>query len=246
MEIIRIKKEDILHTHFHEDWWKQVTLLYVGKVKNPSSLIKKALDAGAIDLALACTQETRKQIDAGVKKDLQALEEQRQLQAVEVEVKNSLYQQLEEYLKNQQWYEADQETWKLILKVTEREEDGWVRAEDIKNFPCQDLFTLDRLWVVYSKKHGFEFGFSVQKDIYVECDGKLDFSYPSDETWNKFCDRTAWKSEGNWVDYPDPFFKKDPFFKNNFMSGKGHLPYTHEGRVGWRGVFFSRIETCRV
>jgi hypothetical protein len=128
------------------------------------------------------------------------------------------FQKLEDYLKNQQWYEADQETWKLMLKVTNREEEGYLELDNIRNFPCEDLLTLDRLWVEYSKKHGFEFGFSVQKQIYVDCGGKLDFSFPSDETWEKFSDRTAWKSEGKWVDYPQPFFK------NNFMSVKGHLP----------------------
>ncbi|MFM7886395.1 MAG: GUN4 domain-containing protein [Pseudanabaena sp.] len=100
------------------------------------------------------------------------------------------------------------------------------------------------------------YGFSVQKDIYVECGGKLDFSYPSDKTWNKFCNRTAWKSEGQngmwWVDYPDQF-------KDNFMSVKGHLPFgLVMGGFWWRLVFvngvwgdygvrfFSRIETCEV
>jgi hypothetical protein len=240
MEIIRTNQESILHSHFHDDWWKQVILLYVGKVKKPSHLIKTALDAGAIDLALACTQETRKQIDVNVKKDLQALEEQRQLQAVEIEVKNSLYQQLEEYLKNQQWYKADQETRKLILKVTEREGEGWVREEDIKNFPCEDLLTLDRLWVEYSKKYGFEFGFSVQKDIYVECGGNLDFSLPSPETWNKFCDRIAWEKEGEWVSYQA--FREE----NNYLNVIGHLPMSGEdGRRG-DGDFFSRIATCEV
>ena len=251
MEIIRTNQESILHSYFHDDWWKQVILLYVSKVKKPSNLIKTALDVGAIDLALACTQETRKQIDANVKKDLQALEEQRQLQAVEIEVKNSLYQQLEEYLKNQQWYEADHETWKLMLKVTNREEEGYLQLDNIRNFPCEDLLTLDRLWVEYSKKHGFEFGFSVQKQIYVECGGTLDFSYPSSETWDKFCKATAWKNEGKWVDYPDQFFK------NNFMCVKGHIPL--EGLwgsvLGVRGArsgscvlfyFFSRIATCEV
>ena len=162
-------------------------------------------------------------------------------------VTNNLYQQLEEYLENQQWYEADHETWKLMLKITNREEEGYLGLENIKNFPCEDLLTLDRLWVEYSKKHGFEFGFSVQKQIYVECGGKLDFSDPSPKTWNQFCDRTAWKSEGKWVDYPDQFF--DQFFKNNFMSVKGHLPIMKVG--GFNGgfvvvVFFSRIETCEV
>ncbi|NMF56803.1 GUN4 domain-containing protein [Pseudanabaena yagii] len=251
MEIIRTNQESILYEHFTEDWWKQVILLYVSKFKKPSNLIKKALDAGAIDLALACTQETRKQIDANVKKDLQALEEQRLLQAVETEVKNSLYQQLEEYLKNQQWYEADQETWKLMLKVTNREEEGNLELDNIRNFPCEDLLTLDRLWVEYSKKHGFEFGFSVQKQIYVECDGKLEVSNPSSKTWNEFCDRTAWASEGKMVAYPDSFFK------NNFMCVKGHLPSPSMwgvfiGGVSWVGMggitsfLASRLVKCNL
>ncbi len=245
MEIIRTNQESILHSHFHDDWWKQVILLYVSKVKKPSNLIKTALDAGATDLALACTQETRKQIDVNVKKDLQALEEQRQLQEVEIEVKNSLYQQLEEYLENQQWYEADQETWKLMLKVTNREEEGYLELENIKNFPCEDLLTLDRLWVEYSKKHGFEFGFSVQKQIYVECGGKLDSTAPNSKIWNQFCDRTSWQKDGEYVNYPDPFFQK------NFMRIKGHLP--REGGVwgdfviyGVIVYFFSRIKNCVV
>jgi hypothetical protein len=245
MEIIRTNQESILHSHFHDDWWKQVILLYVSKVKQPSNLIKTALDAGAIDLALACTQETRKQIDANVKKDLQALnvkkdlqalnvkkdlqalEEQRLLQAVEIEVKNSLYQQVKEYFKKQQWYEADQETWKLMLKVTNREEEGYLELDHIKNFPCEDLLTLDRLWVEYSKRHGYEFGFSVQKQIYVECGGILDFSYPSSETWEKFCDHTAWRDRV-------------------VMNVKGHLPRRYlRGRKNLL-LLFSRIKTCEV
>ena len=245
MEIIRTNQESILHSHFHDDWWKQVILLYVSKVKKPSNLIRTALDAGAKDLAFACTQETRKQIDDKIKKDLQTLEEQRQFQEVEIEVKNSLYQQLEEYLKNQQWYEADQETLKLMLKVTNREEEEWLDLESIKNFPCEDLLTLDRLWAEYSEKHGFKFGFSVQKDIYVECGGNLDFNLPSDDTWEKFCHRTAWKNEDEWVDYPVHFFNY------NFMRMKGHLPVASLGRkqssrsLGNTSFLSSRLVKCK-
>ena len=138
---------------------------------------------------------------------------------------------LEEYLKNQQWYDADQETWKLMLKVTNREEEGYLELDNIRNFPCEDLLTLDRLWVEYSKKHGFEFGFSVQKQIYVDCGGNLDFSYPSTETWNKFCKETAWKKDGKYVRYPNPFFE------NNFMCMKGHLPWVGREEVWWMGGY---------
>ncbi len=136
------------------------------------------------------------------------------------------YRELEKLLKAKQWYEADQLTDKLMLKASGREKEGWIDLESIKKFPCEDLQTINRLWVHYS--NGL-YGLSVQKQIYVECGGKLDFSFPSDETWEKFCKATAWKSEGKWVGYPDQFFL------NNFMNMKGHLPRVRCGVV-WLGV----------
>jgi serine/threonine protein kinase len=153
------------------------------------------------------------------------------------------YSELEKLLKNKQWYEADQLTDKLMLKASGRGKEGWIDRESIRKFPCEDLQTIDRLWVHYSNGR---YGFSVQKQIYVECGSKLNFSYPSSETWEKFRKATAWKSEGKWVNYPDQFFK------NNFMSVKGHLPgWVKNGggevmTLGWRGGIFSRIETCEV
>lgn len=156
------------------------------------------------------------------------------------------YRELEKLLKAKEWQKADELTDRLMLKASGNEEQGWIDTESIKNFPCEDLQTIDRLWVHYSD--GL-YGFSVQKDIYVECGGKLDFSYLSDENWKKFCDLTAWKSEGKWVSYPDQFFM------NNLISVKGHLPmlYVQLGlglRLWKKGsktiYFFSRIETCEV
>lgn len=243
MEIIRTNQESILHEHFRNDWWKQVILLYVGKVKKPSDLISAALKSGAKDLAFACTQETRKQIDEKVKKDLQDLEEQSKLKAVEAEVKTSRYQQLEEYLKAKEWKKADRETDKLMLSAVGKESGQWLEPDDLRNFPCDELLAIDRLWVKHS--NGL-YGFSVQKQIYEECGGKLDFSFPSDETWNKFCDRVAWKEEGNYVSYSNLFDKK-------FIYNSGHLPGVGVWGLGfWDfedfrcGCFFSRIQTCEL
>ena len=172
--------------------------------------------------------------------------ERQQLQRAEQEQKIELrsakgidYRELEKLLKDKQWHIADQLTDKLMLKVMAREKEGYLTLKNIKNFHCEDLQTIDHLWVHYS--NGL-YGFSVQKQIYVECGGNLDFSYPSPETWDKFCDGTAWKSEGNWVSYPQLFFK------DNFMCVKGHLPmlYFLELKSKVWGYFFSRIETCEV
>lgn len=227
MEIIRTNQESILHSYFHDDWWKQVILLYVSKVKKPSHLIKTALDAGAIDLALACTQETRKQIDANVKKDLQALEEQRQLQAVENEVKNSLYQQLEEYLKNQQWYEADLETYSLMIRAASKDVGQGFSSKDLKEFPCDVLLAIDNLWVKHS--NGL-YGFSVQKQVYVDCGGILNFSSPSDEIWNSFCERIKWKCQEMYCD-------TSGFFDIKSLNIHGHLPWVNGvfGSAKWKG-----------
>jgi len=212
--------EKLIYAKSSLDKWKEIdawkeTFAFYANLVDPNQLIQKLVDLDQYDLAdFIYRQINRDDVTAPISKL----------------VTNKLYQRLEEYLKNQQWQEADQETWKLMLKVTNREEEGWLELDNIKNFPCEDLLTLDRLWVDYSKKHGYEFGFSVQKQIYVECGGKLDFSYPSDETWKKFCDRTAWKSEGKWLDYPDQFFL------NKFINVKGHLPVLQES------FFFKRRE----
>jgi len=242
MEIIRTNQESILHKYFHDDWWKQVILLYVGKVKKPSDLISAALHSGAKELAYACTQETRKQIDEKIKKNLQDLEEQSRLKAVEAEVKNSRYQQLETHLKLKEWEKADRETDRLMLSAVGKESGQFLELDDLRNFPCDELLAIDRLWVKYSK--GL-YGFSVQKQIYVECGGKLDFNYPSDETWDKFCDRVAWKDKGKYLTYSDLFNKKH-------INNSGHRPWARRGASS-SGFFsriatwnFSRIATCEL
>jgi len=169
------------------------------------------------------------------------------------------YRELEKMLKAKEWQKADELTYRLMLKVANREKEFRLRVEDVIAFPCEDLLTIDRLWVHYSS--GL-YGFSVQKQIYEECGGKLDFSLPSAETRNRFGDRTAWKSEGKWLDYPDQFFL------DNFIKVKGHLPAVAGFLWRWQfelrdldresisffaprivndeSYFFSRIKTCEV
>jgi hypothetical protein len=132
---------------------------------------------------------------------------------------------LEEFLKNKQWREADEQTCQLMLEVSGREKEGWIDLDSIKKFPWEDLQTIDQLWVHHSD--GL-YGFSVQKQIYVECGGKLDFSLPLGETWEKFCNRTASMRKGHL-----PSFLKVTRGLE-YLNVKGHLPSTdinkYEGR----------------
>ncbi|MFO5475309.1 MAG: GUN4 domain-containing protein, partial [Dolichospermum sp.] len=95
------------------------------------------------------------------------------------------FQRLETLLKAGKWRDADLETWKLMLKLTKREQEGLLELEDVKNFPRQELRKMDQLWVKYSNS---KFGFSVQKQIWLELGGKLDGEYDRD-TFRKLGDR---------------------------------------------------------
>ncbi|WP_159785858.1 GUN4 domain-containing protein [Sodalinema gerasimenkoae] len=107
------------------------------------------------------------------------------------------YETLANYLAAGAWKEADEETLAVMLKVGNREGDGWLDKESMETFPCEDLRVIDRLWVYYS---GGRFGFSVQKRIYEEV-GK---------DWDKMSERVGWRTQtrdagdagGHVVSYP--------------------------------------------
>jgi serine/threonine protein kinase len=95
------------------------------------------------------------------------------------------YSKLRDYLAQGKWKEADDETRRVMLAVAKREKEGWLDERSIDNFPCEDLRTIDQLWVKYS---GGKFGFSVQKRIYQGFGGTRKES----ERYNKFLENVGW------------------------------------------------------
>ena len=59
-----------------------------------------------------------------------------------------------------------------MLEVANRKEYGWLLVDNMKNFPCADLQLIDQLWLKFS---GGRFGFSVQRKIWFEIGGTLEF-----------------------------------------------------------------------
>ncbi|MEB3883596.1 GUN4 domain-containing protein, partial [Lyngbya sp. CCY1209] len=100
------------------------------------------------------------------------------------------YTQLERLLKSGNWKAADQETARMMLAVAGQTERGYLDSNDIKNFPCEDLRIIDGLWFKCSNGR---FGFSVQKQIYINCGGKCDGHYPGDTIWYRFREEVGWK-----------------------------------------------------
>jgi serine/threonine protein kinase len=153
----------------------------------------------------------------------------------EVELKSAVgmdYRKLRDLLKAGRWKKADEETTRVMLAVAKREKEGDFDGEDIYNFPCADLRTIDQLWVKYSDG---KFGFSVQKRIYQSLGGTRDYNW---EIWNKFGDKVGWrKRDGFWLYYYDITFRK--------VAPEGHLP-VGLGGGDWKksmGHFWSRISS---
>ena len=156
-------------------------------------------------------------------------------------VTHAKYQTLEALLAAQDWKKADQETYRLMITTVGKEEGQWFDRKELLNFPCEELLTIDGLWRKYSQDH---YGFSVQKEIYVKCGGKLDGNYPGDTIWEKFGDEVGWRVNGSWVRYYD--------LNWGGIGVPGHLPIGARIQFPTRvkktkeSLLFSRIETCEV
>lgn len=165
------------------------------------------------------------------------------LRVVRVEIPNR-YQNLLTYLSKGRWRDADEETFKVMLDVAGRTDKGYLDYDSIQNFPCEDLRIIDQLWVKYSNGH---FGFSVQKNIWLEVGGQVDY-----ETEDKLGDRGGWRKQGKWRFYDFGIF--------DLSSARlAHLPSyvwwrlylggdAMVGGVGGRGwsLLAQRLVTCNI
>ncbi|QSV70956.1 MAG: GUN4 domain-containing protein [Aphanizomenon flos-aquae KM1D3_PB] len=130
-----------------------------------------------------------------------------------VELKSAVgqdYTKLQDLLAANNWKEADAETLRVMLAVANREEEGWLDVEHINNFPCEDIRTIDQLWVKYSDG---KFGFSVQKRI-LQSFGMT--TVLNEDIWDKFGDKVGWRKGGDWLYYKDITFEK--------KAPEGNLP----------------------
>jgi serine/threonine protein kinase len=141
----------------------------------------------------------------------------------EVELKSSCgmdYRKLRDLLAQGKWNEADQETSLVMVAVVKGKKYYGLYSDlyidEIENFPCEDLRTIDQLWVKYSNGR---FGFSVQKKIYHSLGGTT----LSSKIWEAFCDTVGWRKEGQWLQY-----YKDITF--DITAPQAHLPscYVYE------------------
>ncbi len=122
------------------------------------------------------------------------------------------YSSLRDLLANKEWKKADEETREIMLKISKRDENGWLDRGNIEQFPWQDFRIINRLWLEYSNS---KFGFSVQKQIWenIEVASNNDF-----EVEKTLGDRVGWRNNNVWLKYEELTFDLSAF--------EGHLPST--------------------
>lgn len=116
------------------------------------------------------------------------------------------YKNLQQYLAESNWFEADKETIRLILSVTAKEIEE-LTPEDIRHLPCNDLMVVDRLWMKYSNGR---FGFSPQLKAYQELGGSFATTVEQNrqliETWGE---GLGWRKDNRWLPCDELDFSLD-------------------------------------
>jgi hypothetical protein len=149
------------------------------------------------------------------------------------------YTRLQQLLAAENWQEADRETGTIVLKLSGREQQGQLEAEDLRKLPCQDLSHIDQLWVKYSNAR---FGFSVQQRIWRSIGGTRKAGY---EVFQLFGDRVGWFVTRSWS-------TDNLIFA--LTASEGHLPYCRawlnskraNAVVSRFSSLMSRLEECKI
>src|SRR5919202_1133454 len=147
------------------------------------------------------------------------------------------YSKLEELLNAHQWKEADRETYLVMLQAVGRQKEGWMRAQELSNFPCTVLCKIDQLWVAYSDG---KFGLSVQQRIWRSIGGHSD-QFDS-ATFCTLGDYVGWRRNNEWLSYDR--------FTFSLEAQEGQLPSPGYGVQRWHEWqpscrdFFPRVLHC--
>ncbi len=167
-------------------------------------------------------------------------------------LKTHLLDELDYLMKQNRWKDADSKNDQFLLVSAKREKEGYLVVSDIKNFQCQDLQAVDRLWLKNSDK---KFGYSVQKRIWEETGNSLDFDLKkwSEEGYNRFAEKVGWKKGKEIV--PLEGNKNLDTFVIGTLPGRGRTmgferfagKFDLGGREGWEAwssLFLQRFVDC--
>ena len=156
--------------------------------------------------------------------------------AVELNSSDRDYTKLLNFLAYKRWKAADHETMRIMLQVVNRGIFDFIREEEMQQFPCQVLDTIDRFWRYYSNNH---FGFTIQHKIWQNIG---DNNVENRERFRHFAEQLGWYKSNSFLSYHEMSF--------DLSSPTGHLPLASIGCAvfGWwsrnRIWLHSRLNGC--
>jgi hypothetical protein len=127
------------------------------------------------------------------------------------------YSRLQELLRVGKWREADWETRTVMLKAANREQEGYLLVKSIQKFPCEDLQTINQLWLSYSNER---FGFSIQTQIWQSVGGTKNANW---RTYCRFAKRVGWLGQRYGNPANDSWCLPDGELSISIVP-EGHLP----------------------
>jgi len=129
---------------------------------------------------------------------------------------SSDYIVLSKLLGEGRWNKADEETCKVMLRLTGKSNWTDIVLEDVKHIPQSHLDQIEQLW---SQNSGGKFGFKAQKAVWQSVGGKLNI-YEHD-LFQKFSELLGWRSlSAGKYEYWLP--QKELDF--SLQASNGHLP----------------------
>lgn len=140
------------------------------------------------------------------------------------------YTKLQTLLAQKRWKQADQETWLVLCAALKKSKKAYIHAKDLENLPCEDLKTINHLWVKYSNGR---FGFSIQNQIYQQ----------TERDYGEFCQQVGWLT----------YNPHDPDYGIEYKTSApiGHLP-TRNWIIAtgkwWQHleILAEKIESCKI
>jgi len=118
------------------------------------------------------------------------------------------YKNLRNLLASRRWEEADKETRIVMIQAADRVQEDYFDRIALLNFPCEDLRTIDALWVKAS--YG-QFGSSVQNKIWQSVNGLPTMDSYASTIGNhaQFSERVGWR---------EPLHREPSFFDNQWFN----------------------------
>ncbi|MDJ1178462.1 GUN4 domain-containing protein [Roseofilum sp. BLCC_M91] len=146
------------------------------------------------------------------------------------------YGKLRDCLSAGHWKEADEETTALMLEAMGQTRHDKLTPDNVLMCPCSVIRVIDRLWLKYSEG---KFGFSVQKQLYLEEGGNDDISKVDMKVLEKTAAKVGWFKEGKFLPLENLDFSLDAP-GGSHPSGWWRSPYG--GKMAT--YFFARMIRC--